>query len=86
MRRQRELDARAAYLRFRLDSVTLPVEDVLRYERPNRERGVRTLVRLPPKLPTGRTVLWVDRRADPVASAGAPSFEPAAAIPLIVGE
>ena len=86
MRHQRELAARKAYLRFRLDSVTLATEDLVRYELPNRERGVRALVRLPPKLPTGRHTLWVDRRADPVAAAGRPSFEPAAAIPLLVEE
>lgn len=73
------LAAHRDYYRFRVDTVVLSSEELVDYEADDAERGVRTLVRLPPKLPAGRQVLWVDRRATE-----GPDFTPAAAIPLII--
>lgn len=84
LRRARELAAHERYFRFRIDSTVFAAEDFVRYELPNRERGIRALVRLPPKLPSGRHVLWVDHRTGPAAAAGAVAYAPAAAIPLVV--
>ena len=77
MRRARQLRAYRDYFRFRLDTTALPVSRFVRYEYPSRERGIRALLRLPPK-PTGPQELWVDRRAE------GGGYEPYAVVPVVV--